>query len=236
MVTISKARHKAEANSWYLLATLHGVPRRNIADTRQSDNRRDWNRLLAERLPDERKVYLIKNGLVPDGDLEPLSEQEWEDLLKLLAKRGGDPSIIINRSNPKRVDFSNVEFDDGFNAAKFLFIGATFRGARFSTDADFDGAIFCAGPYVMDFEGATDRGGRRRRSRTAGRGDSRKAGKRDTVDRGADEGACPTPRRMDPQVRISRRLPDHHRPARAGAERARGDSGGSRRLCGCSTY
>jgi len=58
---------KAEDNSWYLLATLYGEPRKHDDELREK-NRVAWNRYVAADLDEETRARLVKEKRHPGSN------------------------------------------------------------------------------------------------------------------------------------------------------------------------
>ena len=125
-----------EDNPYYRLATVHGVPDRNMsAESREElrdRNRVTWNRYFVQGLNDLQKDKLKTQG-VPSDEIDlPLTATEQQAIRKRL-------NGLKEPNYKKTIDFSKVQFDlrldmEGFVFAKFV----DFRIAKFSDHANFD--------------------------------------------------------------------------------------------------
>ena len=138
-----------EENPYYRLATVHGVPDRNMsAESREElrdRNRVTWNRYFVQGLNSSKKVKLKTEG-VPSDDIDtPLTVAEQQAIQQRLNG--------LEKPNYKEtIDFSKVQFYLGLDMEGFVFAnGADFRGAKFSGRAYFMGAKFSG---RADFNGA----------------------------------------------------------------------------------
>jgi len=133
-----------EDNSWYLLATLFGVPV-NMQDERRDKNRRAWNRYFAANLDDETRARLVKEKGHYKEELEPFSPEELQGVEEAFAKRKGTPKNVALPASNIRIDFSNVQFNRKIDFSHHIFIECLFKEANFFDRADFRDATFLEG-------------------------------------------------------------------------------------------
>lgn len=132
-------------NSWYLLATLYGVP--EFAGTRlQAKNRIAWNRYVAAGLDDETRANLIGGKRHSAEELKPFSPEELREIATAFTERckalGEGPALPADDAG---IDFSNFEFEHDAIFEGFLFSRTTsFQSAAFRGMAKFEGATFAA--------------------------------------------------------------------------------------------
>jgi hypothetical protein len=72
-------KKKAEENSWYLLATLYGVPRHQDKELKDK-NRRAWNKYYAERIDLKTREFLVTEKGYSAEELTPFSQEEGQEV------------------------------------------------------------------------------------------------------------------------------------------------------------
>lgn len=147
-------RGYANANPFYLLATLFGEPESRDEVTK-ARNRRAWNRFYAGLLASSEREACIERG-VPAEDLKPYSQEEENKLAAAFAARQGRDFPVALPIADAFIDFQNTRFDNDADFEGFIFSNVVFSRAKFSSSANFKRAVFLKESH---FEGADFAGG-----------------------------------------------------------------------------
>ena len=132
----------ANANPWYVLATVYGEQQSgpHSDDDLHAKNRRIWNGWMCAALDASARQKLAEQLKCDVAELAPLKDQEREDLdaefnTRLPDSEGPDPKAAIN--------FNRTYFETYTRFDGFVFpVYADFQAATFSDMADFKAATF----------------------------------------------------------------------------------------------
>src|SRR5689334_21359459 len=89
-----KPKRVPDECSWYLLATLYGVPEPMGNEELRAKNRVAWNRYMALWIGEEECNRLVNNGRKLVEELRPFTPDEFQDIEKAFAARSCSQKLM----------------------------------------------------------------------------------------------------------------------------------------------
>lgn len=132
---------EANANSWYILATIHGEQTSEFNHQLHELNRRTWNRFVLQNFVQDSRLSIMAQANCQYSDISALSAEELSEVKLKLQDRIGAKIELPN--NPLNINFEQTHFTNPLNMNGFIFPGnVSFNGANFEDIANFNKTLF----------------------------------------------------------------------------------------------